>query len=74
MSLANQITSIDTIQTIASIPSIQLVIESQEKISTLQRNLEELQTKYEKRSKLYAELTEKPNAYINNIILNHLGV
>ena len=74
MSLANQITSIDTIQTIASIPAIQLVIESQEKISTLQRNLEELQTKYEKRSKLYEELTEKPNAYINNIILNHLGV
>lgn len=73
-SLTNQITSIDTIQTIASIPSIQLVIESQEKISTLQRNLEELQAKYEKRSKLYAELTEKPNAYINNIILNHLGV
>ena len=74
MSLANQITSIDTIQTIASIPAIQLVAESQEEISTLQRNLEELQTKYEKRSKLYEELTEKPNAYINNIILNHLGV
>lgn len=73
-SLTNQITSIDTIQTIASIPSIQLVVESQEKISTLERNLEELQTKYEKRSKLYEELTEKPNAYINNIILNHLGV
>ena len=73
-SLTNQITSIDTIQTIASIPSIQLVVESQEKISTLQRNLEELQAKYEKRSKLYAELTEKPNAYINNIVLNHLGV
>lgn len=73
-SLTNQITSIDTIQTIASIPAIQLVVESQEKISTLQRNLEELQTKYEKRSKLYEELTEKPNAYINNIILNHLGV
>lgn len=73
-SLTNQVTSIDTIQTIASIPAIQLVAESQEEISTLQRNLEELQTKYEKRSKLYAELTEKPNAYINNIVLNHLGV
>ena len=72
--LTNQIASIDTIQTIASIPAIQLVIESQEKVSNLQRELEELQTKYEKRSKLYAELTEKPNAYINNIVLNQLGV
>lgn len=73
-SLTNQIASIDTIQTIASIPAIQLVTESQEKVSNLQRELEELQTKYEKRSKLYAELTEKPNAYINNIVLNQLGV